>query len=69
MSPVLNIIKNMQTVIGYHIRTDAWKPSICHLNAYTMIPKKVDPPGAFKCDCMVTCKFYPKKLIPEFILH
>ena len=65
MSRAFEIIKNMHTKLGYHIRRDAWKPSVCHLNAYTMIPKKVDPPTTFKCDCIVTCKVHPNKPTPE----
>ena len=64
MSRALEIIKNIHTKIGYHIRANAWKPSVCYLNAYTMEPKKIDPPVLFKCDCIITCKVYPKKPIP-----
>jgi len=58
----LEIIKNVHTIIGYHIRRDAWKPSVCYLNAYSVIPNKVKPTILTGCDCIVTCKYYPTQI-------
>jgi len=61
MPRVLDIMKNVHTKVGYYLRTDSCKPSICYLNATTIIPNKAIPNvlnGG--CDCIVTCKFYPR---------
>ena len=69
MTSLLDMIKNMHTILGYHTRTDSWKPSICYLNAYTPIPKSVKPTLNAGCDCMITCKFYPKEYPPGMMYY
>ena len=58
MTRVLDIIRNVHTIVGYHIRRDTWKPAVCYLNASAMRPndsKRVVLERG--CDCLVTCKF------------
>ena len=70
MPRLLDIIKNVHTKIGYHIRTDSWKPSICYLNATTIVPKNVKPTILDRgCDCMITCKYYPRDDSSPAMMH
>ena len=38
---LLDIIKNMHTIVGNHFRRDVWKPSICYLNVTTSVPENM----------------------------
>ena len=68
MTRMLDVIKNVHTIVGYHIRSDTWKPSICYLNATASIPENVKPGFMDRgCNCIVTCKFYPKKDYPAIM--
>ena len=68
MTRMLAIVKNVHMIVEFHIRSDIWKPYICYLNATTLIHQNVKP-GLLDggCNCMVTCKFYPKKKYPAMI--
>ena len=61
MSRALDMIRNSYTILGFLIRRDSWKPSICYLNAYTPPTNQLKPKLISGCDCILTCKFHPTK--------
>ena len=70
MTRVLDIIKNVHTIVGYHIRRDTWKPAVCYLNASMPRPKNAEFTILERgCDCLITCKFDAMRTSPGKVQH